>query len=100
MFTIILLIIFGVIVFGIISAIKKNSYNNAQPVLTVDTKVVAKRTKARGKNTRTYYYVTFEFESGDRVELNMKGNEFGMLVEGDNGQLTFQGGRYLGFKRA
>ena len=29
----------------------------------------------------------------------MAGHEFGMLVEGDRGKLTFQGTRYLGFER-
>lgn len=100
MFKIVPLIIIGVFLFTIINAIRKGIYNNSQPVLTVDAKIVSKRTRARGKNTRTYYYVTFEFESGDRQELIMRGNEFGMLVEGDNGKLKFQGERYLGFKRA
>ena len=38
-------------------------------------------------------------ESGDRMELEMAGSEYGLLVEGDNGKLTFQGTRYLGFER-
>jgi len=29
----------------------------------------------------------------------MTGQEYGMLVEGDKGNLTFQGTRYLGFER-
>jgi len=38
-------------------------------------------------------------ESGDRMELHVAGHEFGMLIEGDRGMLTFQGTRYLGFER-
>lgn len=49
--------------------------------------------------SRTHYYVTFEVESGDRMELGMDGPAFGMLAEGDRGKLTFQGTRYLGFQR-
>ena len=45
------------------------------------------------------YFVTFEFESGDRVEMPVDGSEYGLLVEGDTGKLTFQGTRYLGFQR-
>lgn len=45
------------------------------------------------------YFVTFEFESGDRVEMPVDGSEYGLLVEGDTGKLTFQGTRYLGFSR-
>ena len=47
----------------------------------------------------TSYYVTFQVDSGDRMELHMTGQEYGMLVEGDKGYLTFQGTRYLGFER-
>ena len=36
---------------------------------------------------------------GDRMELHVAGHEFGMLIEGDRGNLTFQGTRYLGFER-
>ena len=45
------------------------------------------------------YYVTFLVESGDRIELCVSGTEYGMLVEGDTGRLTFQGTRYLSFER-
>lgn len=47
----------------------------------------------------TTYYVTFQFESKERMEFLVRGREYGMLVEGDYGRLTFQGIRYLGFER-
>ena len=47
----------------------------------------------------TTYYVTFQVESGDRMELHVSGSEYGMLAEGDTGRLTFQGTRYLSFER-
>ena len=50
-------------------------------------------------HTFTTYYVTFQVESGDRMELTVDGSEYGMLVEGDIGKLSFQGTRYLGFQR-
>jgi hypothetical protein len=50
-------------------------------------------------STSTSYYVTFEFESGDRLELHVPHSEFGYLIEGDMGRLTFQGTRYKGFQR-
>jgi len=49
--------------------------------------------------TSTTYYVTFQVESGDRMELSVNGGEYGMLLEGDHGKLSFQGTRYLGFER-
>ncbi len=33
------------------------------------------------------------------MELYLSGHEFGLLVEGDKGKLSFQGTRYLGFER-
>ena len=47
----------------------------------------------------TSYYVTFQVESGDRMEFSVSGAEYGMLIEGDRGRLSFQGTRYLGFER-
>jgi hypothetical protein len=50
-------------------------------------------------SSSTTYFATFEVESGDRMELKVPDNEYGMLVEGDIGKLTFQGTRYKGFER-
>ncbi len=50
-------------------------------------------------HTSTSYYVTFQVASGDRMELPVSGSEYGMLAEGDYGDLTFQGTRYLRFER-
>ena len=79
--------------------------DNHSPRLSVPATVVAKREDYRrrrsGSHTshRTHYYVTFQVESGDRMELHLQGYEYGLLVEGDRGRLTFQGSRYLGFER-
>ncbi|WP_338030915.1 DUF2500 domain-containing protein [Fervidibacillus halotolerans] len=50
-------------------------------------------------SSSTSYFVTFEFESGDRKEFKLSGKDYGMLAEGDFGMLTFKGTRYLGFER-
>ena len=84
--------------------------NNNSPRLAVPAKVVSKRTSVshghhHGANghmhttSSTWYYVTFEVESGDRMELGVSGSEYGMLAEGDSGKLSFQGTRYLSFER-
>ena len=36
---------------------------------------------------------------GDCLELAVNGKEYGMLVENDIGELTFQGTRYIEFVR-
>lgn len=58
-------------------------------------------TGAHGYSTSasTWYYVTFQVESGDRMEFSVTGSEYGMLAEGDCGKLSFQGTRYLSFER-
>jgi hypothetical protein len=47
----------------------------------------------------TSYYVTFQFDNGDRTELHLSGKEYGMLAENDLGILTFQGTRFHTFER-
>lgn len=95
-------LVFGIILFTYVSNIKRWNKNNRSPRLTVRTKVVAKRYEVRGRydsNSFNSYFVTFEFESGDRLELSLNGVDFGMLAEGDSGNLTFQGTRYIDFER-
>ena len=99
--------IFGIIVASFVRAGKQWQKNNHSPRLTVEAKVVSKRTNYHSHSGtdhhvghgHTTYYVTFEVASGDRMELNMSGTEYGLLVEGDWGDLTFQGTRYLSFQR-
>ena len=110
MFTLMFILVFGTIVVTLFRELSQWNKNNHSPRLTVNAKVVAKRAKVsrhrsgtnghRHTRTSTSYYVTFEVESGDRMELHMAGNEYGLLVEGDTGRLTFQGTRYLGFERS
>ena len=79
------------------------SSNNNSPRLTVPAQVMTKRTETWGgsgdSSATTDYYVTFQVESGDRMELKMSGKEYGMLAERDLGILSFQGTRYLDFER-
>lgn len=109
MFTIVPIIIIGIIIFTIVKGISEWSANNNSPKLTVPATVVTKRTRTSNNHhhsndhmhttSSTSYYVTFQFESGDRTEFSLKGREYGMLAEGDIGMLTFQGTRYLEFER-
>lgn len=107
MFTLVPIIMIGIILFVIIKGIAEWSSNNQSPKLTVPAVVITKRSKTShhhgtdqmASSSSTTYYVTFQFESGDRTEFSLKGTEYGMLAEGDTGLLTFQGTRYLGFER-
>ncbi|MCD8508634.1 MAG: DUF2500 domain-containing protein [Bacillus sp. (in: Bacteria)] len=110
LFPLFFLLVFGLVLFQIIRGIREWSSNNKQPVLTVNSKVVSKRTKVsrtshgagnrhHRHSSRTAYFVTFEVESGDRMELMVSGKEYGMIAEGDVGKVTFQGTRYHDFER-
>ena len=105
-FSITFLMILGVFIFLVIKGISQWNKNNHSPKLTVPVTVVTKRTKVSRhggtnghRHTSTSYYVTFQTKSGERMELRVAGREYGMIAEGDAGNLTFQGTRYLGFKR-
>lgn len=113
---IVFVIVIGSFVVTAARGISQWSKNNASPRLTVEAAVVGKRmdvthhqhanagdqTGAHGYHTTssTTYYVTFQVESGDRMEFSVDGAEYGMLIEGDRGRLSFQGTRYLGFERS
>lgn len=110
LFPIIFFLSFGLIIVAIIRSIRQWNTNNHSPRLTVDAKIVGKRTSVTHHHhnagntgmhitTSTTYYVTFQVESGDRMEFHVTGKEYGMLAEGDIGRVTFQGTRYLGFER-
>ncbi|MFC9542906.1 DUF2500 domain-containing protein [Lysinibacillus sp. NPDC056959] len=97
------LIVFGIIAFSIIKSTLQWSKNNNEPLLTVPAKVVTKRSNTRGgsgnSSAHTSYYVTFEVQSGDRLELKMNGRDYGQLADGDFGLLSFQGTRFHTFER-
>ena len=110
MFTLVFVLVFGIFIVTAIRGIGQWNKNNNSPRLTVPAVVVSKRTDVShhhhdGVNehhhhhTSTSYYITFQVDSGDRMELHVIGQEYGMLIEGDQGMLSFQGTRYLGFER-
>ena len=100
-FALIFCSVFIILAYGIITSITIWNKNNHSPRLNVSARVVAKRTEvshhqhpnngdmsgSHGYSTTssTSYYVTFEVDSGDRIEFSMSGSEYGMLIEGDAG---------------
>ena len=115
MFPIIFVMVFGMFIFQFVTGIGTWHKNNQSPRLSVSATIVAKREDVTyysqpdggdlsgghgyHSTSNTSYYVTFQVESGDRMELRVPAKEYGMLAEGDIGKLTFQGTRYLAFKR-
>ena len=113
LFFVTFLIVLAVIVIVLVKSLSTWSKNNNSPLLKVNASVVAKRDKAtvhRGTmssemhmrtGTRTHhdYYVTFQVESGDRLELEVPESEYGCIIEGDKGVVSFKGTRFVAFER-
>lgn len=110
MFTIAFILVIGTFVVVTVRGISQWNKNNHSPRLTVPAVIVGKRADVslhhhsgvdghHHHHSSTTYYVTFQVDSGDRMELHVDAAEYGMLIEGDRGELSFQGTRYLGFAR-
>ncbi|NOU72589.1 DUF2500 family protein [Paenibacillus sp. LMG 31458] len=102
-FTSVLVLIIGTFIILIIKSLMAWSSNNASPIQSLDCKVVAKRMHVSGgsgdSSASTSYYATFEFEDRRRLELRVGREQFGYIVEGDQGTLTYQGTRFKEFSR-
>lgn len=105
---VVFVVILGIILLSAGKGLMQWNRNNRQPLLTVDSRIVSKRSEVTqshhtednmSSRTRTSYYLTFEVESGDRMEFLVSGDEFGICAEGDEGRLSFQGTRYFRFER-
>ncbi|HLN64789.1 MAG TPA: DUF2500 domain-containing protein [Symbiobacteriaceae bacterium] len=94
------LLVGGVILYLIARIIVHNANNASAPRLSRQARVVAKRQHVWGhNNARTTYYATFEFPDGAREELEVPAEQFGYLVEGDEGTVDSQGTWFKGFDR-
>lgn len=95
--------VIGGFLFVIIKSLKMWISNSAADVVQKRCKVIDKRTEVWGgsgdSSSNTNYYITFEFEDNSRNELYVGANKFGLIVVGDQGELTYQGTRFKEFIR-
>ncbi|WP_246469801.1 DUF2500 domain-containing protein [Cohnella nanjingensis] len=106
---ILFVVVLGIILFGAAKGVGEWSRNNGEPLRSVPSRIVSKRTQVKfhhhhddsmsHHHSDTAYYATFEFEGGNRLEFKVSGREYGQLAEGDRGHLSYQGTRYKGFER-
>ena len=115
LFTAAFTVVIAVFISAFVKGLRTKKANDNSPRLTVPALAVTKRmdvshhvhTDAGDVNgvnrsyttSSTRYYVTFQFDSGDRLELCVRSADYGMIVEGDRGNLTFQGTRFISFER-
>lgn len=115
-FTIIIILVvitFAVVIGGIIFSIVKYFKNSKAPKETTYARIISKRMEVRhhsnnhnhngaghsSNSSRTYYYITLEFENGDRKEYVDVKNLYGLVVEGDTGYAALQGEWIVAFER-
>lgn len=96
LFVVVFVFILGVFVFIIVGGITNRVKNAHAPRLMVEATIITKRMAVRD---HTWYFITFQVESGDRMEFSVSDTEYGMLAEGDHGTLQFQGTRFITFER-
>ena len=106
-FAAVFVLVLAMFVVTAVRGLRQWNRNNHAPRLTVEASVVSRRMDVSyhhssgggGHHSSSRYYVTFQVASGDRMEFAVAGQEYGQMVEGDFGDLTFQGTRYLSFVR-
>lgn len=109
MFLLVFTLVLGGFIFTIGRGISTWHKNNNSPRLVVNAIVSDKHEDIshhhhnhdgmHHSTTSTSYYVTFTVEGGERLVLEVNRHEYGYLLVNDEGKLTFQGTRYLGFER-
>lgn len=102
MFAIVFVLVTGMFIFTAVKGIGTWNKNNNSPRLTVSAVVVAKRTdvshhhhtnagtQGHHTSTSTWYYATFQVDSGDRMEFSVSGAEYGLLAEGIRAGFLFR----------
>ena len=100
----------AVFVFIIIYMVKQKEKNDNAPRVTLEARVVDKRTVSHShhhshhhhhhmSHRHYYHYVAFELTDGQRTELSVNQSEFVSLAVADEGMLTMQGTRFISFEK-
>ncbi len=111
----ILIVIGFIVIIGIIVMNGARYVKNARsPRESSYARIVAKRTEVQHTtnhnhhqdgsmhpthSSRTYYYITLEFDNGDRREYLDVKQLYGLVVEGDQGYASTQGEWIVAFER-
>lgn len=74
------------------------------PVYNMEATVKGKRMLVAASDNdpsamQTTYFLTFQKRDGNRVELRVPGEDYGLAAEGDEGILVWQGDEFVVFKR-
>ncbi len=106
---ILIAIVFVVVIISLIVRGVRYTKNASSPRDSRYARVVSKRMDVRShshnmndsmhNSSRTYYYITLEFDNGQRQEYLDVKNLYGLVVEGDVGYAAIQGDWIVAFER-
>ncbi len=87
----------------VVVLLRQSAKDNAEPVRTIPVKLVMKRSEvipSRRALSYRLYSILFLTEEDEILEFHMNTKfDWDMLNEGDLGNLTYQGSRYIKFER-
>lgn len=99
-----LAIVLLMLVAKLTSMVDVEAREGKKPVYNMEAVVKGKRTLVEGSEEnpalmQTTYFLTFQKRDGNRVELKVPGEDYGLAAEGDEGILVWQGDEFIVFKR-
>ncbi|RXZ76753.1 DUF2500 domain-containing protein [Paenibacillaceae bacterium] len=103
-------IVFVIVIVGILFRGSRYVKNASTPKISHYARIVAKRMDVRHhhnhhgsdhmiNSSRTHYYITLEFDNGERKEYLDVKQLYGVVVEGDAGYASVQGDWIIAFER-
>lgn len=107
-----LVLVAALLIFFVVHMIRRNAKNTPKDHAvgkSVGARVASKRQKRRrdpnikpydpnyNKMITYFYYITFELDSCERVELSVPSDVYQALAEDTKGTLTYEGARYIDF---
>ncbi|NMO97577.1 DUF2500 domain-containing protein [Paenibacillus lemnae] len=104
-------IVFIIVIGGIVFNGVRYMKNAKSPRSSEYARIISKRTEVRGSghhhhgsdhtggSARTHYYITLEFDNGERKEYLDVKKLYGLVAEGDTGYASIQGDWIVAFER-
>lgn len=112
-YTISFIVMFSIIIgLSLIIVVRQWWKNKHSPLIVTQSTISGKRIEEHyirskqsddlGYRTRKVliYYITFNLEGGEHIELRTNESVYSDLKNGDCGKLTFKGSKYIGFVKA
>lgn len=77
-------------------AVGSSRKNYSLPRISAPARVVSKRSYAASEKAKAYF-ITFEYQTGDRAEYRVSSDAYLYFAEGDEGTITVRGTEFISF---